>query len=310
MLAALGVPAWLILHLAVGAHRQAWERPEPAELSAPASGVQITVDVETLDGPSIAQALEVRMGEAVQGWRFSVWGTEVVGAVVVEMEPPGEAAQRREIVLTGRTVEARSRELAAALTLLVEQHRPPPPERDDTPPPRPAPTPSEPERFGYRGWLGAGARLALGPVSSPDIDAGVDLIGGSWLLREHLQPLVQVAWARSRDGSLRVDAMRFGAGLAAGGAPRHGVVWVGVGGIARAAAVRSRDRAAETVWVSSHELFAMAQLRPVGRLVIGLRTGVDLGLPPLSIQGQTGRIRYGIVRWMAGLSVAVGLGHH
>src|SRR4051812_31152579 len=69
-----------------------------------------------------------------------------------------------------------------------------------------------------RGWIGAGGRNAFGLTSPLDPDFGAELIGGAWLLGEHLQPLAKLGWSRGFGDGLSIDALRIGMGLAGGAA--------------------------------------------------------------------------------------------
>lgn len=270
----------------------------------------VEVRARTVDAGTTAQAVRIRLGESLDGWRVDVRDTEVVGAVTVELAPPGEPADLREVVLTGTTVEERSRELASAIVLMIEQHDA---SREEPAVPTPAPVAEEPVQRTSPdprpiGWIGVGSRFSLGPPGALDPDYGLDVSGGAWLGGEHVQPMVQLAWARSAADSLTVDAARFGAGLAGGGALAQERLWLGIGAVARAAWTVARDRGREAFWISSSEVFGLAQVRGPGLLVLGFRAGVDLTLPPTTVRGQTAQIRYGLVRFMAGVSVGVGLG--
>jgi hypothetical protein len=45
------------------------------------------------------------------------------------------------------------------------------------------------------------------------------------------------------------------------------------------------------------------QLRIRRGFLLGIRTGADLTLPSLAISGQRDTLRYGPVRWIAGISL-------
>src|SRR5262245_41748813 len=78
-----------------------------------------------------------------------------------------------------------------------------------------------------RGWVGAGGRNAFGPPSRVDPDFGGDLLGGAWILREHLMPIARIGWSRGGYDRLTVDALRFGGGLLAGAALLDERLWIG-----------------------------------------------------------------------------------
>jgi hypothetical protein len=211
----------------------------------------------------------------------------------------------RSIVLTGSTVEDRSRELAAALAFIVEQH----PKPSVAPRPEPSPVPSTPPapagrvepRPRTRGWLALGARVGLGAPSDPDLDGGLALRGGLWLVRHDIvQPIVEVDWSRSATDVLALDGIRFGGGLAIG-RTMGGALWLGIGAIQRALWAQATERRRSTRWLSSTELTGLLQVRLGPWLLLGLRTGAELTFPPIQATGQgPDSLRWGRARWLAG----------
>src|SRR5690606_27677962 len=114
---------------------------------------------------------------------------------------------------------------AASLTLLMESPGdppviPPPPPVEDAPPP-----PPPPEKPAIRGWLGLGPRVELGPGVL--VEAGADLIGGAWLLRDHLQPLASLGFTGAGQSGVTLMHARLGAGLAVGAALPDPRIWLG-----------------------------------------------------------------------------------
>jgi hypothetical protein len=142
----------------------------------------------------------------------------------------------------------------------------------------------------------------VGALSQPDPDYGATLRGGAWLVRDHLQPIAELGWARSGAGDLNMDGVRFGAGLAAGTSVANARLWLGAGVLPRAMWVRASDRSAPSTWSSSTELAAVGQVR-LRRIMLGLRVGVDLTLPPIVSQGVQDRLRWGPARFVVGLEV-------
>jgi hypothetical protein len=252
-----------------------------------------------VDPVATTDGLRLRLGDALDGWTIRVRGTDVRAEVEVHLRAPDGTEQTRSVVLGATTSRERSRELAATVALIIEQHEPvarASTERKDT---------GEKETRARRvsGWLGVGPRVGLGPPSALDPDVGVTLDGGLWLVRDHLQPVLQAGWSRSMAGDLHVDGVRIGAGVLFGGSLLDRRLWLGAGAIGRALWARAEDRSTDERWVSSTELVGAVQLRIRPGFLLGFRTGADLTLPPLSIAGQRDALRYGPVRWIAGLSL-------
>ena len=185
----------------------------------------------------------------------------------------------RSFELHGETVEERSRELAAALALVIEQHAtdtspPPPREPPPKPPPKPPQGPAPPE-----GWLAVGGRTSVGSPADPE--GGVTLRGGATWGRRILQPIATIGSSHARRESLRVDGLRVGAGLALGAPIPRSPVWIGGAAVPQVAWTVARGRGRATGWTSVTELGALVQLRLRGVLLVGLRVGVELAAPPL-----------------------------
>jgi hypothetical protein len=147
--------------------------------------------------------------------------------------------------------------------------------------------------------------LGVGPLSAPDPDFGANVRGGTWLVREIVQPLVDVGWSRSVDGSLVLDGVRFGAGAAFGSPLARRRLWAGASVLPRAAWTRAADRRAVSKWRSSTELAGLLQIR--GRWwMIGVRVGADLTFPPVRARGhdRDDTVRWGPVRFVSGLDLA------
>ena len=148
--------------------------------------------------------------------------------------------------------------------------------------------------------------MALNPGSPVDVDAGVSLAGGAWLAREHLVPVGELAWARSRAGDLTVDALRMGAGLLGGAAGKHGRAWAGGGALLRAQWAEARASASASGWWASPAVMGAIQYR--GRiLVVGAWLGADVLLPPLRARGDVQGLRWAMIRPMATLHVGLRL---
>ncbi len=259
-----------------------------------------------IDRAATTRGLQARVG-ALEGWTIVVRDTAAANVVKVALRSPDGRQQQRRVALTGTTDEDRSRELAASLALVVEQwddpqpSKPPPSRPARTTPavkPTPAPAPA------VRGWLGLGPRLGIGRTLA---EGGLDLQGGAWLLRQHLQPLASLGWsATGRDG-LGLHTLRFGLGLAVGAPLLGGRLWLGGHALAHAAWTRVHDSRSAHVWSSSDDLGALVQYRS-GRFVAGVRTGVELSLPQLRARGNLARLDRGPLLWFLGLSFGVVFG--
>jgi len=255
-------------------------------------------------------------------WQVSVADSSTPREVEVVLRSPDGRSQRRRIALDGTTPEDRSRELAASLALLIEQWDDPPangashPPSSPTPPTATSPTvpdqpaaqPSTPPAAPAkpRGWLGLGPRLELGRSL---VEPGIDVHGGVWLLREHLQPLASLGWSIAARDGLALNSFRLGLGLAAG-APLAttgsgpGRLWLGAHALAHGSITVAHDARNETTAASSTELGGLLQLR-WPRWLIGLRSGVDLALPPLRARGDHARLQRGPAQFVLGVQFAL-----
>lgn len=271
---------------------------------------ELDLSATCLDPAAITQGLHARVG-ALDGWSIRVRDAAVAGTLELHLQSPDGRSQRRRLSLAGTATEDRSRELAASLALLIEQwDDPPPPDEPPTPdaPPgadgpgpadRPVGPPATPPRL--RGWLGVGPRLELARL--PPL-GGVDLLGGLWLAREHLQPLFSLGWAATARDGLSLHTLRFGAGLAAGAPLAGGRLWLGAHALVHGLWARAHDQRSEALWTSSSELGGLLQVRG-RRWLVGVRSGVDLASPPLQIRGDRARIFHGPVHWALGVSFGV-----
>ncbi|HWB81187.1 MAG TPA: hypothetical protein VG755_39760 [Nannocystaceae bacterium] len=252
-----------------------------------------------VDAQATADALKIRVGERASSWTIAIDPGATESEVHAHMRHDAGRALDRSFTLTGETQEERSRELAAALALVIEQHATdtsPPPERDPDPPPTPA-RPAPPE-----GWLAIGGRASVGSPAHPE--GGVTLRGGATWGRRILQPIASFGTAHARRDSLQVDGVRIGAGLAVGSPIPRSPVWLGGAVVPQAAWTLARGRGRASTWSSVTELSALAQLRTHGVLV-GLRLGVELAGPPLAASNGPDRIRLGTARFVAGLEIGV-----
>jgi hypothetical protein len=253
----------------------------------------VQVDEATqIDARVLRHGLEVRLGAAARDWEVEVRPTATPDVLHVRLRSPQGDEVHRSFLLEEEEAEGRSRELASATAFIIESHRE---EHEPTVPE--APDDGAP-RGPLLGWVGLGARVGLGPISSPDPDGGISARGGLWLVRDHVQPIVSLGWSRSMDGDLVLHAVRAGAGAAFGAGLER--LWVGAGVVPHATWTRAADRAAVTGWRSSTEIAALLQVR--GRWgLLGVRAGVDLTLPPVRAVGSETDLRWGPARFLLGL---------
>jgi hypothetical protein len=270
--------------------------------------VEVTSDAMDLDPTATREGLAVRLGAQADGWTVDVHDDPTAPtAVLVRMRPPAGEPVERSVVLAGTTAEERSRELAAELALVIEQHgrerAAPPAEAPAKPtPPEPAPPPRS-----HRGFVAVAGRVGAGLSRQVDPDAGIDLRGGAYLVREHVVPMLSVGWSRSSAGPLVFDAVRFGAGAAFGAPLSRGRLWLGAGVLPQAMWAQARERVEAAAWWSSTEVSLQLHVRLRGFLLL-LRTGVDLTFPPAVARGSDGRIRWGPVRFAAGVGIGAAFG--
>lgn len=282
--------------------------PGTTSSSSPSAPAPLRLDISAthIDPKATAHGLHARVG-GLAGWSIDVHDAGVADRLEVALRSPDGRTQTRWLTLVNTTAEDRSRELAASLAILIEQwDDPPEPEPEPKPEPKPEPVPVAPPQPRpapeppVRGWLGLGPRAELG--RSPF--GGVDLLGGVWLVREHLQPLVSVGWAATAQEGVSLHTVRFGAGLAAGAPLARGRLWLGAHALVHGLWARAHDARTQTLWTGSGEAGGTLQVRG-RRWLVGVRTGVDVHLPPLRVRGDLARLGQGPVHWVVGLSFGV-----
>ena len=264
-----------------------------------AAPLRIEGEVGDVDLAATRAGVEVRLGEQAAGWQVEVRDAAGTGNLDIALTAPDGHALRRIVTLEGHTTEARSRELAATLAVIIKGDHgaatpPHQAEAEAEPEPEPEPMPL--------GWLAVGGRIGAGPPGRADVDYGATLRGGAWLVDDHVQPLAELGWIHTPAGGLHLDGFRLGAGAAFGGAVARRRVWLGAGAVPRAMLVRASNRAAVYQWTSSTELAVLGQLR-LRRLVVGLRLGLELGFPPIRAQGERDTVRWGPARFVVGIEV-------
>lgn len=280
--------------------------PLAAALFAAASAGPLEIHSAAVDPARTEAGLRARTGEDLSGWTVTVRDAAEMNAVDVHLRSPDGRTVDRRLVLGGDTAEDRSRDLASSLALLIDQWDVEVDAPQQRPPPPPArPTPEAPTRTPVRGWLGFGPRLELG--AGPLLEGAGDLQGGAWLAREHVQPLGSLGVSGAGQGGISLLHVRMGGGLAVGAALPDRRFWLGGHVLLHALWVRAHEARTQTVWSSASELGALFQYRG-RRLLVGVRTGVDLTLPPLTFRGTEARIRRGPARWFIGLSLGLVFG--
>jgi hypothetical protein len=164
--------------------------------------------------------------------------------------------------------------------------------------PAPVATVAKPKR----GWIGVGGRNSFGPPTRRDPEFGLELMGGRWLAREHLMPVMRLGWSRGSGDGLRVDTMRFGGTLAAGGALAGGRLWLGAGpGFVARKTWTLTPTGIRAGHGGSLTLSAFVLGRFWGRMLLGVEFGPELSLPLERIDGR----RVAVVRFNAGLRIGV-----
>lgn len=265
---------------------------------APVIDPSLRIHSRHVEAGAVQQGLRLRVGEGWQRWAIEVDDAAAPGQVDVRLRDHGGHIHARTLTLEGETVDERSRALASSLALLVEQLDESTPRSAD---PEPTPAPAV-----ISGFLGVGPRMALNPRAPVDVDVGLSLVGGAWLAREHVVPVGELAWARSRAGELTVDALRMGAGVLGGVATERGRLWGGGGALIRAQWAQARASATAAGWWASPALMGAIQYR--GRiLVVSAWLGADLMLPPLRARGDAHVLRWTTIRPMATLHVGLRL---
>jgi hypothetical protein len=257
-----------------------------------------------VDGGAVDAALAIRAADEATTWSIAIDDASRTEVRVLLRHDSGREVHRT-YALAGTTVEERSRELAAALALVLEQQRDastrtgakrsPADRRSESVPPAQAVAPS--------GWIAAGARLAAGRPA--DVDGGATVRGGLWWGRRILQPMAQLASVHARRGGLRVDGVRVGVGLGAGAPWRQW--WFGGAVLGQLTWTRARDRGADGRVGSSTEITGVAQWRARSGLFVAGRVGLDVTAPPLRARGDAERLRFGPVRAVLGVEVGLQL---
>lgn len=258
--------------------------------------------VDGIDPQRVARGIELRLGEATDGWAIELRpaGSSDVG-VRVRM-PSGEVLERT-FTLTSESEEERSRELAAALVTVIELRTQDvvipgaPPEHRD--PPAVDRRASEGTAW-RRGWLGMRGEVTSGSRAPRAPAGGLGLTAGLWGPRQIVAPTLELGWQHGRGFDLSVHAVRFGGGVALGSPLARDRLWLGGVAVVRAQWLYAQARGRARGWTSSSVLAAMARVRGP-RWFLELRVGVELTAPTIRFAADEGSLRWGTVRWVVGV---------
>lgn len=298
--------------------------------AVPAGSFEVHGTSQWVDANTTERGIAVRLGNAADEWSVElVDRSKQTPVVEATLRGPDNQSTNRTIELQGETDEARSRELAAVMTLWIEQATSSIPDQEagadstqnsETPsqpsdaPSQTSETPSQPSETPTskppestqsslrppKWWLGGGARLELGgsPVVSPS--GGLGVRGGFWV-RNYLQPLFELEWIGSQKAS-SLHALSFGAGLGAGMWLKPQKIWLGGAAIPHLEIVGARGSENRTEALFGADLLAMGQLR-WQNMLFGLRTGIALNAPSTAVAGNNSVIIWNNVRWVLGFTV-------
>jgi len=248
-------------------------------------GAQTQLDLE-----AIRRGVETRLGPRAEDWHI---GLERDGPsrLRVTLSPPSGSTFIRSIELAGDD-DARARQVAAELALLIDQHAVAPAAASVS---RGAPRLDAPRAF-----IAAGFGLGGNFASEVALDTRLGVAGGGYVAGQHLVPWASVEWSRSSEAPLSVDALRANVGLAAGSPAIRDLLWFG--GLVRGGVViayareRGRDRATAATIAAA----AAVHIR-WRRLWGALEFGPELTLPPLRFVGSEATFRWDPVRFAVNL---------
>ena len=260
-------------------------------------------DADAADLDAAQAGVDARLGDSAEGWSAVVESSDS-GARVRLTSPEGETLER-DVELPSEDPDARGRELAAAIAVIIETYEPPAEPEPEPPPVEPPPPP--PPKHQPRGWLGLGGRVGGGPPTAVHLDGGLTLAGGAWLVRDHVQPVAEVGWAASRSDTLKVDAARLQLGALFGGSVLRGHLWLGAGALGGAVGGFARAEQRASGWSGTVAIPLAIQGR-VSMFMIEAHAGPQLLLPPLRFRGADRLLRWGLVRFFAGIRVGVTFG--
>lgn len=271
--------------------------PIPFVLASALALGSLESSTSAVDADATAAALRIRVGERASRWTIAVARGEGAQQVHVRLRRGGERELVHAFDLQGATTEERSRELAAALALVIEQHEAEAGEAV------PGSTDAHDEpRVPPQGWLALGGRVSAGRPA--DAEGGLTLRAGATWGRAIVQPLALLGTIHARRDTLHVDGVRIGAGVALGHALPGTPLWLGGSVVPQAAWTLARGRGRASGWSSATELAVLAQLR-AGAVLAALRLGIELAAPPLRASDRGTELRFGVVRFVFGLEIGV-----
>lgn len=261
-------------------------------------GVPPTVEAPpaVVDVDAAKEGIAARVGPRADGWTVVV-GPSETGAAVVTMTAPDGWVLDRQVTLDAADPQGRARQLAGAVAVVIDNYEPRSVSTPDTPAPESEPVapPSNPA-----GFIALGGQLSTGPATRSDIAAGVSISGGTWLLHEHVMPMVDLGWRRAVAGSLTVDGLNIDGGVAFGAPVLRGHVWVGGGIIGGALGGFARDSQAGSAWSAHLAVPAIVQAR-IGPVFAQFHAGAEMTLPPLHFLGDRSSLRWGHLRATFGI---------
>lgn len=261
-------------------------------------GVPPTVEAQpdVVDVDATREGIAARVGPRADGWTIAV-GAHGSGTAVVTMTAPDGWVLDRQVTLDATDPQGRARQLAGAVAVVIDNYEPRSVPEADTPAPKaePSDVPTKPA-----GFLALGGQLSTGPAARSGLAAGVSVSGGTWLLREHIMPMLELGWRRSVAGSLTVDGLNIDGGVAFGAPIAGGHVWVGGGIIGGALGGFARDSQAASAWSAHLAVPAIVQAR-IGPVFAQFHAGAEMTLPPLHFSGDNSSLRWGHLRATFGI---------
>ena len=112
------------------------------------------------------------------------------------------------------------------------------------------------------------------------------------LLREHLEPRVELGWSTSGGDGLQLQHVRVGAGLGGGAPVANGIVWLGGGLMAQGVITTARDVSTSTASSFGLQADALVRIR-YRHFLVAMEGGPGLVLPPLEVVGSRTSASYG-----------------
>jgi hypothetical protein len=252
-----------------------------------------------VDADATARALRIRVGERADAWTIELDDGAARGEVHARMRRAARSELSQSFALHGATVEERSRELAAAIALVIEQHATDTSQGTAT---APHAAGKEDAAAPPEGWIALGGRLSAGHPADPE--GGVTVRGGATWGRRIVQPLALLGTMHARRDELHVDGVRMGLGVAIGRAIPRTPLWLGGTAVPEVAWTHARGRGRASGWSSVTEVGVLAQVR-TRVLLVGVRLGIELAAPPLHASDRGTDLRFGVLRFGFGLEIGM-----